>query len=113
MHMNLNKEEWAIYGTLLGIGLIMDFTLLGIHSARTILAFVTCILPIQIALQRFSFSFGESIIFSYIIVITVLPTVVWGLGFIIPFKLATIVSLLLFYMIFAATFLSIKKDKDS
>ncbi len=100
-----------LYGIALAVGAALLLFTLGTHAARAMLGVSLIMLPLQLLLLRFDVSFRETLVFSFVLVISIFPTLVWSLGFIIPFKMAVFTSVSLFWGLFAIIPYFITKNK--
>lgn len=98
------KSENNIF---LGIALILVvlgfFITLGVAGLRTALGFIILVFaPFYIIFSNFSLSNSEKAVFSFFAAITLFPSLVYWLGFVISFRLSIfIVSALLLLAAFA------------
>ena len=69
-----------------------SFAILGFTGLRTVLGIIIVIfLPFYLILDNLSIDQGEKVLFSFFISITVFPSLVYWLGFIVPFKMSIFV----------------------
>ncbi len=75
------------------ITLGMTAALFGLIGARTILALVLMALPFYLLLRSFSLSHAERLCYGFAIGITIIPSLSYWLGFLMPFSVALGVSI--------------------
>ena len=86
---------------------ILSYALLGFTGLRTVVGFaLLMIAPFYFLFSSFQCSETEKIAFSFFTGITIVPSLVYWLGFLIPFRLAIFA---VFFLILAIAFLIWKK----
>ena len=81
----------AFFGAALLIALVFSFVLFGITGIRVVLGIVFVSLPFYFILNNFKLEEGEKIIFSILLGLTIFPSMVYLLGFLISFRLSIII----------------------
>ena len=98
-----NKKELQDFGTLAAVciafTLIFAYFLFGMTGARIMLMILGMTLPFFLIFQRFNLSYGEKTVFSLIFGITIFPSVVYLLGFIISFRMAIFATFILIFAV--------------
>ena len=91
---------------------LWSLVVLGFIGFRTILGFlIIMFLPFYIILSNFEFIQEEKVIFSLFLSITFYPSLVYWLGFIIPFKISVFVVFIILLAIFCIIKKFYKKSK--
>gem|GEM_PF-2739624 len=105
------KNEFNIWAlAIVLVSAIAALLLFGIVGARLVLgAFVFFFIPFYLILDNFELTQQEKAIFSIFLGITFLPSLVFWLGFIVPFRASLIIS----FVIFVGIGFLIKKFKRS
>lgn len=86
--MDINNEKKIVFGalTLIILGI---FITLGLTGARTVLGLMLIVfLPFYLIFNNFNLSQPEKIAFSSFVSIAVFPSLVYWLGFILPFRIS-------------------------
>lgn len=76
------------------LALIAAGGLFGISGIRTLLAIILMALPFYFILRFFSFGSGERLGYSLAVGIMVVPSLSYWIGFLIPFSLAILISVM-------------------
>ena len=88
----LKSENNILFGIALLLVILGSFAILGFTGLRTVLGIIIVIfLPFYLILDNLSIDQGEKVLFSFFISITVFPSLVYWLGFIVPFKMSIFV----------------------
>ena len=80
--------------------MIFSFVLFGVTGVRIVLGVIMMWLPFYLMLSHFDIALGERFIFSLILGVTLFPSIVFLIGFLISFRLAIIVTFLLLMAVF-------------
>ena len=81
------------------IVLIFSFVLFGITGIRVVLGIMLISLPFYLILNNFEFAEEEKLVFSILLGLTILPSLAYLLGFLMPFKIAIAAAFALFITI--------------
>ncbi|MBL7147610.1 MAG: hypothetical protein ISS82_02185 [Nanoarchaeota archaeon] len=104
--LKLNKKN--IIFVIGALFLVLMIYLFGITGLRTGLAFaILYLIPIYFIMDLFDLTQSEKIIFAFFISLGIYPSLVYGLGFLVPFSFSVFLS---FVLLLAIWFL-IKKYK--
>ena len=88
--------------------MIFSFALFGITGIRVVFGIILMWLPFYLILNHFEITDGERFVFSLILGVTLFPSIVFLIGFLISFRIAIAVTFLLLMGVF---FLIIKNKK--
>lgn len=90
--MELRNENNMMMAAFLIVASLGSFALFGISGLRTALGiFVFIFLPFYLILNNFDLSQSENAVFSFFIGITLFPSLVYWLGFVVPFRISVLV----------------------
>src|SRR3989338_1564498 len=104
--MELKSESTALLGIVLIFIILGSFIILGFTGLRTILGMIIIVfLPFYLIFHSFNLSQGEKVLFSFFIGIMLFPSLVYWLGFIMPFK----ISIFIVFLVLLITAYLIKK----
>lgn len=81
------------------IVLAFSFVLFGVTGLRVVLGITLVLLPFYIILNNFELSYGEKFVFSAVLGFTIFPSLVYILGLIIPFRIAIVITFIVFFSI--------------
>ena len=87
---------------------IFSFVLFGMTGLRVFLGIILFSLPIYFIIDKFDLSYGEKFVFSFILGITVFPSLVYVLGLLIPFRISIFI-VFVFLMIVAVLIWKLRK----
>ena len=79
--------------------LIFSYALFGMAGLRVALGIVFVSLPFYFILNNFNLEDGEKFIFSLVLGITIFPSLVYALGFLISFKISIVIVFILLLII--------------
>ena len=97
------KETSIFYGLLLIIIIFGSLIVFGLSGMRTLLGLIFVIfLPFYLILKNFDLSQSEIVVFSMFISLMLFPSLVYWLGFIIPFRISIFA---IFMLLIAVAFL--------
>lgn len=100
MELKIKDKGFAAFlAACLLVILLFSYFIFGIAGARTVLGIVFVSLPFYFMLNNFNLEEGEKFIFSLVLGITVFPSLVYALGFLISFKISIIVVFVLLIII--------------
>ena len=92
----LKYENSVLLGIILLVISLFSFLILGFTGLRTILAVIIAMfLPFYLILNNFDLTQSEKFAFSFFIGIMLLPSLVYWLGFIVPFRISVFVTLVI------------------
>ena len=98
--MALKSENIKSFGIVLIFIILGSFITLGFTGLRTILGMIIIMfLPFYFIFSNFNLSQGEKILFSFFISIMLFPSLVYWLGFLIPFRVSIFVVFLVLLVI--------------
>lgn len=98
--LRLKSENSIFLGSVLIFVIIVSFLMIGTAGLRIFLGVLILMpLPFYLFLDNFDFSLNEKIFFSFFISITIFPSMVYWLGFVLSFKISIAVAFLLIAMI--------------
>lgn len=80
--------------------LIFSFALFGITGIKMVFGIIMMWLPFYLILSHFEIAIGERFVFSLILGVTLFPSIVFLIGFLISFRLAIAVTFLLLMAVF-------------
>lgn len=87
--MALKSENIKSFGIVLVFIILGSFITLGFTGLRTILGMIIIMfLPFYLIFSNFNLSQGEKVLFSFFISITLFPSLVYGLGFLVSFRIS-------------------------
>ena len=87
--MELKSEKNVFFGSILILIILYSFLVLGFTGLKTILGLlIVMFLPVYAIFNNFNLEPGEKAIFSFFTTIMLFPSLVYWLGFIVPFKIA-------------------------
>ena len=93
--MELKSESTALLGIVLIFIILGSFIALGFTGLRTILGMIIIVfLPFYLIFSNFNLNQGEKTLFSFFISITLFPSLVYGLGFLVSFKISIFIVFL-------------------
>ena len=102
------SELTVLFGIVFVLFTLESFALLGITGFRTMMGYAAVVfLPFYIIFNNFSLSPGEKLAFSFFAAITIFPSLVYWLGFAVPFRL----SIFIVFAALLAVAYAIKKLK--
>jgi len=84
-----------------------SFVLFGITGIRVVFGLILMWLPFYLILNHFEITAGERFVFSLILGVTLFPSIVFLIGFLISFRVAIAVT----FLLLMAVFFLIKKYK--
>ena len=88
----LKSENNVLFGIALLLIISGSFAILGFTGLRTILGIIIIMfLPFYLIFDNFSIEQREKILFSFFVSIILFPSLVYWLGFIVPFKISIFV----------------------
>lgn len=94
--IGFKSENNIFFGIIFVLITIISFLILGFTGLRTILGLlVIMFLPFYFIFNNFNLSISEKVVFSFFVSIMLFPSLVYFLGFIIPFKIAIFVVFIL------------------
>ena len=94
--LELKYENSVLIGIILLVMSIFSFLILGFIGLRTVLALlIAMFLPFYLILNNFDLTQSEKFAFSFFIGIMLLPSLVYWLGFIVPFRISVFVTLVI------------------
>ena len=106
MRLELNSEDYILYGIILVLVILASLTLFGLSGFRTIFGILALMFfPFYFILVNFDLSNGEKVIFSFFLGIMIFPSLTYLIGFAAPFR----ISIYLTFFILIASAFSIKK----
>ena len=88
--------------------LIFSYALFGMAGLRVALGIVFVSLPFYFILNNFDFGQGEKFVFSLVFGITIFPSLVYALGFLVSFKISIVIIFILLIVV-ALTVRKLKK----
>lgn len=94
------KELMVFLLIMASIILVFSFALFGFTGARVVLGIIIMWLPFYLILCSFELTMPEKFIFSLILGVTLFPSIVFLIGFLISFRLAIAVTFLLLMAVF-------------
>ena len=109
--MELKIQDKGFVAFLLACFLIISiflFVFFGMTGFRVFLGIILVSLPIYLIIDTFDLSSGEKFVFSFILGITVYPSLVYALGLLIPFRMS-IAVVFVFLMLIAIILRKFKK----
>ena len=74
---------------------LFSFALFGITGIRIVFGLILMWFPFYLILNHFDIALGERFVFSLILGVTLFPSIVFLIGFLISFRMAIIVTFLL------------------
>jgi len=80
--------------------IVFSFALFGITGIKVVFGIILMWLPFYLILNHFDIALGERFVFSLILGVTLFPSLVFLIGFLIPFRMAIIVTFLLLIGVF-------------
>ncbi len=80
--------------------MIFSFVLFGITGSRVVLGIIIMWLPFYLILSHLDIALGERFVFSLILGVTLFPSIVFLIGFLISFRLSIAVTFLLLMAVF-------------
>jgi len=87
--MEFSKDDWIIFGMVLALIALGSLALFGFTGLRAALGMsVIMFFPFYLILSNFSLAPGEKIFFALFAGITLFPSLVYFLGFVMSFKLS-------------------------
>ena len=106
--LNSENRELLIASVLITLA---SFAMLGFAGLRTVFMIIAVMfMPVYLIFNKLNLSHGEKIIFSFFASITIFPSLVYWLGFLIPFKFSI---LAVFLMLLASSFIQNKFVKKA
>ncbi|MEK6946855.1 MAG: hypothetical protein AABX32_04575 [Nanoarchaeota archaeon] len=113
MEFKIKDKGFAVFllACLLVI-LIFSYALFGMAGLRVALGIIFVSLPFYFILNNFNLEEGEKFIFSLVLGITIFPSLVYALGFLISFKISITIAFI-FLLIVAFTMPKIKKKPNN
>ena len=88
--------------------MIFSFALFGITGLRVVFGIILMWFPFYLILSHFEITVGERFVFSLILGVTLFPSIVFLIGFLISFRMAILVT---FFLLMGAFFLVRKFKK--
>lgn len=105
---NIEAKELVIFLPVTAlIAIAFSFVLFGITGARVVLGLIFISFPFYFILNNFEIAEGEKFVFSVLLGLTAFPSLVYILGFTIPFK----VSIAIVFIILIAIAIALKYIK--
>jgi len=80
--------------------MIFSFALFGITGIRVVFGLILMWFPFYLILNHFEITLGEKFVFSLVLGITLFPSIVFLIGFLISFRMAIAVTFLLLMAVF-------------
>ena len=84
----LKYENWILAGTVLAFVSLDSFLLFGLMGLRTVLGFILTFFPFYMIFDNFELSDEEKMFFCFFTGITTFSSLVYWLGFIVPFRMS-------------------------
>ena len=85
----LKFNNIILFGIALALITLGSYAILGAAGSRTILGFIIFIfIPMYLIFDSFGIRQEEKIVYSFFIGITLFPSFVYWLGFVVPFRIA-------------------------
>lgn len=94
------KELMMFLSVIILTIMIFSFVLFGITGARVVFGIIVMWIPFYFILSHFDITLGERFVFSLILGVTLFPSIVFLIGFLISFRLAIAVTFLLLMAVF-------------
>ncbi len=94
-----SKEFISFLIIMSSIVLIFAYTVFGFAGIRFVFGIIIMWLPFYLILDNFDLKLGEKFLFSLLLGITLFPSVVYLIGFLISFKVSIFVTFLLFLVL--------------
>ncbi|HLC59858.1 MAG TPA: hypothetical protein VJJ52_00335 [Candidatus Nanoarchaeia archaeon] len=89
--------------------LLFSYFIFGITGVRIVLGIIFVSLPFYFMLNNFDLEHGEKFVFSLVLGITIFPSLVYALGFILSFRISIVVVFI--FLLIAAFIMSKFKKK--
>lgn len=91
--LKVKSEDWIVMGVASSAIAIFSLVVLGFSGMRTLLAiFVAVLVPFYFIFDNFDLSSSEKALFSFFSGLVIFPSLVYWMGFIMPFRIAIIAS---------------------
>ena len=98
--LNNESKELAVFSSIMLLAvLVFSLVLFEITGIRIVLGVIFISLPFYLILSTFQIEEGEKFVFSILLGLTILPSLAYLLGFLMPFKIAIASAFALFMII--------------
>lgn len=96
MKISSESRELAVFLSIIVlITLIFSFVMFGITGLRVALGVIAVSLPFYLMLNKIDITQGEKVVFSILLGITIFPSFVYLLGFLVSFRIAILIVFIL------------------
>ena len=95
-----SKELIVFLSIVVSIILIFSFVLFGITGIRIVFGIIIMWLPFYLILSNFELTMDEKFVFSFILGLTLFPSIVYLLGLLVSFRISIAVTFVLLMGIF-------------
>ena len=90
--LELKSENKVLFGAVLVLIILSSFLLFGVTGLRTLLGLlIFAFFPFYLVFDNFDLSQGEKAVFSFFVSITLFPSFVYWLGFVVSFRAAILI----------------------
>ena len=98
---NYFSKELALFlSVIVLIILIFSFVLFGVTGIRFVFGIIIIWIPFYLILSNFELAIPEKFVFSFILGLTLFPSIVYLLGLLVSFRIAIAVTFLLLIALF-------------